>query len=40
LIKLTIGVAKLLKKVQKKQIIKEKDQERQMNREIKNIRFV
>lgn len=38
LIKLTVGIAKLMRKVEKKQILKEKDSKKQMDREIKNIR--
>ncbi len=38
LIKLKIGVAKLMKKVEKKQILKEKDIKKQMDREIKTMR--
>lgn len=37
LIKLTIGLGKLRKKVEKKQIIKERDVKRQAQKEIKNI---
>lgn len=38
LIKLKIGVAKLIRKVEKKQILKEKDIKKQMDREIKIMR--
>jgi len=38
LIKLKIGIAKLMKKVEKKQILKEKDIKKQMDREIKTMR--
>jgi SsrA-binding protein len=37
-IKLTIGLAKLMRKVEKKQILKEKDIKRQMDREIKTLK--
>lgn len=37
-IKLTIGVAKLMRKVEKKQLLKEKDVKRQMDKEIKSLR--
>ncbi len=37
-IKLKIGIGKLLRKVEKKQILKEKDIKREMDREMKNIR--
>ena len=37
LIKLKIGVAKLMRKVEKKQVLKEKDIKRQMDREIKHL---
>jgi SsrA-binding protein len=37
LIKLKIGVAKLMRKIEKKQILKEKDIKKQMDREIKNL---
>ena len=36
-IKLTIGVGKLRRKVEKKQVIKDRDQGRQMDRQIKNL---
>ena len=36
-IKLKIGVAKLMRKVEKKQILKEKDTKRQMDREMKHL---
>lgn len=38
LIKLKIGIAKRMRKIEKKQILKEKDIKKQMDREIKNIR--
>ncbi len=38
LIKLTIGVGKLMRKVEKKQILKEKDMKRQMDRDIKSLK--
>lgn len=38
-LKIEIAVARLLKKVEKKQILKERDQEREMQRTIKNIIF-
>jgi len=38
LIKVKVGVGKLKRKIEKKQILKEKDIKRQMNREIKNYR--
>jgi len=38
LIKLKIGIWKLMKKVEKKQILKEKDVKKQMDREIKNMK--
>lgn len=38
-IKLTIGLAKLMKKVDKKQILKEKDVARQTDKELKSMRF-
>ncbi len=37
-IKLKIWVGKLMRKIEKKQILKEKDTKREMDREIKNIR--
>ncbi len=37
LIKLKIGVAKLMKKIEKKQILKEKDIKKQMDREMKHL---
>lgn len=37
LIKLKIGLAKLMRKVEKKQVLKEKDMKRQMDREIKHL---
>jgi SsrA-binding protein len=37
LIKLSIWVAKLMRKVEKKQILKEKDMKRQMDREIRHL---
>jgi SsrA-binding protein len=37
LIKLKIGLAKLMRKVEKKQVLKEKDIKRQMDREIKHL---
>lgn len=37
-IKLKIGIGKLLRKVEKKQILKEKDIKREMDREMKNIK--
>ncbi len=39
LIKLKIWVAKLMRKVEKKQILKEKDQKRQMDREIRSMKI-
>ncbi len=36
-IKLQIGVGKMMRKVEKKQVLKERDQKRQMNRAIKNM---
>ena len=39
LIKVKIWVAKLMRKVEKKQILKEKDTKREMDREIKNLRI-
>lgn len=38
-IKLTIGLAKLMKKADKKQILKEKDVARQTDKELKSMRF-
>jgi len=38
LIKLKIGIAKLMRKIEKKQILKEKDIKKQMDREIKTMR--
>jgi tmRNA-binding protein len=35
---LTIGVGKLMRKVEKKQILKEKDMKRQMDRDIKSLK--
>lgn len=37
LIKLKIGIAKRIRKVEKKQILKEKDVKRQMDREMKHL---
>ena len=37
LIKLKIGVAKLMRKIEKKQILKEKDIKKQMDREMKHL---
>ena len=37
LIKLTVGIAKLMRKVEKKQILKEKDIKKQMDREMKHL---
>ncbi len=37
-IKLQIGIAKLMRKVEKKQILKERDVKKQMDREIKNLK--
>jgi SsrA-binding protein len=37
-IKLKIGIGKLLRKVEKKQILKEKDIKREMDREMKNFK--
>lgn len=37
LIKLSIGIAKLMRKVEKKQILKEKDIKKQMDREMKHL---
>ena len=38
LIKIKIGVAKLMRKVEKKQVLKERDIKTQMDREIKRLR--
>ena len=37
LIKLKIGIAKLMRKIEKKQILKEKDMKKQMDREMKHL---
>lgn len=37
LIKLTVGIAKLMKKIEKKQILKEKDIKKQMDREMRQL---
>ncbi len=37
LIKLKIGIAKLMRKIEKKQILKEKDIKKQMDRDMKNL---
>lgn len=37
LIKLSIGIAKLMRKIEKKQILKEKDIKKQMDREMKHL---
>ncbi len=39
LIKIKIGVGKLMRKVEKKQVLKDKDTKLQMDREIKNLRI-
>jgi SsrA-binding protein len=36
LIKIKLGLGKLMRKIEKKQVLKEKDIDRQMKREIKN----
>lgn len=38
-IKATIGIAKIRRKVDKKQLLKEKDTKRQMDKDIKNMRL-
>ncbi|MFZ2151279.1 MAG: SsrA-binding protein [Candidatus Absconditicoccaceae bacterium] len=38
LVKLKIGIGKLMRKIEKKQILKEKDIKKQMDRDIKNLR--
>ena len=37
LVKINVGMGKRLKKVEKKQILKEKDMDRQMKKDIKNL---
>ncbi len=39
LIKIKIGIAKLMRKIEKKQVLKDKDTKLQMDREIKNLRI-
>lgn len=38
LIKIKIGLARLMRKIEKKQVLKDKDTKKQMDREIKNLR--